>query len=288
MNILTFDIEEWFHILDHKSTQGESDWAKFDYRIHQNCDRILNYLEETNQKASFFCLGWIGEKFPEVIRKISDQGYEIGSHTHLHQLIYTQTQAQFEQDLARSIYTLEDIIGSKIKLFRAPGFSIIKDNLWALESLIKHGIETDSSIFPAPRQHGGIADFAIKEPFKFTHQGMEMKEFPINTRKVLGKEVIFSGGGYFRLFPYSWIKRFTFDASYVMTYFHPRDFDPGQPIISDLSFARKFKSYYGLKQSFDKLVRYTAEFEFIDIATATTRIDWSSKKVVPLGDLLAV
>lgn len=286
MNILTFDIEEWFHILDHKSTQGESDWAKFDYRIHENCDRILNYLDETKQKASFFCLGWIGEKFPEVIRKINEQGHEIGSHTHLHQLIYTQTQEEFEQDLSRSMHTLEDIIGDKITLFRAPGFSIIKDNLWALESLIKYGITTDSSIFPAPRQHGGIADFEIKEPFVFTHAGIKMKEFPINTHKLLGKEIIFSGGGYFRLFPYSLIKRLTNQTSYVMTYFHPRDFDPGQPVIADLSLARKFKSYYGLGSSFEKLKRYTAEFEFIDIAEADHRIDWSSKKTISLQDLI--
>lgn len=283
MRILSFDIEEWFHLLDHKATAKEEDWAKYDYRIHENSDRILSWLEETKQKATFFCLGWIADKFPEIIRDINQQGHEIGSHTHLHQLIYNQTQQEFEEDVKRSIDVLQQVSGQKIRSFRAPGFSIKNSNLWALESLIKLGIEVDSSIFPASRQHGGIADFEIQEPFLFEQNGMLLKEFPINVAQLLGQKFIFSGGGYFRLFPYTFIKNLTLKEPYTMTYFHPRDFDPDQPIIEGLSAIRRFKTYYGLDASFGKLKKYMAEIPFTDIRTVEEKIDWEAVPRVPIG-----
>ena len=124
MNILTFDIEEWFHILDNDSTKTEKEWSNYESRIHQNMERIFSVLDSVNVRASFFVLGWIAEKYPEVVREISKRGYEIGSHTTLHQLVYEQNREDFFQDVNRSIKTLEDISGEKIRMFRAPGFSI--------------------------------------------------------------------------------------------------------------------------------------------------------------------
>jgi peptidoglycan/xylan/chitin deacetylase (PgdA/CDA1 family) len=128
MNILTFDIEEWFHILDNESTKTINQWKNYEVRIHSNMERIFLLLEKHNQKATFFCLGWIAETYPEIIRKIVNRGYELGSHTRMHQLIYKQTPKEFASDLNFSVKTLEDITGQKVKYFRAPGFSIRKDN----------------------------------------------------------------------------------------------------------------------------------------------------------------
>ena len=282
MNILTFDIEEWFHILDNDSTKNENDWINYESRIHSNMDKIYEILDATNSKASFFVLGWIAEKYPELIREICDRGHEIGSHTHLHQLVYDQDRNTFYQDVDRSIKTLEDISGKKVRMFRAPGFSITETNKWAFEVLYELGIEIDSSVFPALRSHGGFAKFGTAEPSILNYNGAQLKEFPINACNILNKSLIFSGGGYFRLFPYNTIKSFTKKSNYVMSYFHPRDFDPKQPMIHDLSRIRKFKSYVGLNGSQKKLVNWLNDFEFTDIATANDIIDWKKVRKIEL------
>jgi len=275
MNILTFDVEEWFHILDNDSTKTEKEWNNFPSRIHQNMDRIFNMLEKSNQKASFFVLGWIAEKYPEVVRSITDKGYEIGSHTSYHQLVYEQTPKTFHVDIERSIKTLEDISGKKVTMFRAPGFSITESTKWAFETLIDLGIEIDSSIFPANRAHGGFSSYGEAKPSIISMGGVEIKEFPINTAKYMGKDIVFSGGGYFRIAPYRVIKKWTEKSDYIMTYFHPRDFDPNQPLIKDLSISRRFKSYVGLKSCESKLLKWMDQYDFVDINDATQSINWN-------------
>ena len=276
MNILTFDIEEWFHILDNSSTKTINEWSHFESRIHANLDRILLLLEKADQRATFFCLSWIAETYPEIIRQIVDRGYEIGSHTRMHQLVYEQTPEEFRNDVEHSIKTLEDISGKKVKYFRAPGFSITEQTKWALEILVELGIQIDSSIFPAQRSHGGFPSYKEPYPSIIKYNGIEIKELPINYVSILGEPVIFSGGGYFRLFPYAVVKHWTKNSNYVMTYLHPRDFDPGQPVIRDLNMLRKFKSYVGLKSSANKFIRWQNDFKFIDIQTADKIIDWDN------------
>ena len=282
MNILTFDIEDWFHILDNDSTKTEKDWSKYESRIHQNMDIIYEILDSAQVNASFFVLGWIAEKYPALVREICDRGYEIGSHTSLHQLVYEQDRKGFYQDVDRSIKVLEDISGKKVKMFRAPGFSITEQNKWAFEVLYELGIRTDSSVFPAGRSHGGFPTFGVASPSILRYNGIQLKEFPINTHTVFNKSVIFSGGGYFRLCPYKLIKYWTQKSDYVMSYFHPRDFDPDQPMIQGLSPQRKFKSYVGLKPSKNKLDTWLTDFEFIDIYTANNLINWEKAKIIQL------
>lgn len=282
MNILTFDIEEWFHLLDNDSTKTENEWGKFEVRIHENMDRIFSILEDKNVSASFFVMGWMAEKFPEVIREIGDRGYEIGSHTHLHQLVFDQSPQEFKSDVERSIKTLEDVSGQKVKFFRAPGFSITENNLWAFEILHELGIEIDCSVFPAGRAHGGLKSYGTAEPSVLKYNGIQLKELPINTHSIFGKQVIYSGGGYFRLLPYSLIKRWSQNDPYIMSYIHPRDLDPGQPMIGELSFPRKFKSYVGLKKAENKLKNWITDFEFVDIKTADSMINWDNVKKINL------
>jgi len=280
MNILTFDIEEWFHILDNDSTKTASEWQHYEERIHVNMDRIFQALDEAGAKATFFCLGWMVEKYPDVIKAIAQRGYEVGTHTTMHQLIYDQNPRVFEQDLERSVKTLEDAAGQKVRCFRAPGFSVREDNRWVFDILARQGIEIDCSIFPAPRAHGGFPSYKAVFPALIQYDGVRLKEFPINYITVFGKPVIFSGGGYFRLFPYPLIKRWARQSPYVMTYFHPRDFDAAQPVIAGLPLRRRFKSYIGLGGAYGKLQKLLRDFDFTDIATADKQIDWEKARTI--------
>jgi polysaccharide deacetylase family protein (PEP-CTERM system associated) len=280
MNILTFDIEEWFHLLDNDSTKTAKEWKKYESRVHRNVERIFSILETHQVKATFFCVGWIAETYPEIVREIVSRGHEVGTHTRMHQLVYEQTPEEFNKDMEFSVKTLEDVTGQKVKYFRAPGFSIREDNKWAFEVLAKNGIEVDCSIFPAPRAHGGFPTYTEPIPSLLKYKSIELKELPINYINILRKPIIFSGGGYFRLFPYSLIKRWTAQSDYVMTYLHPRDFDASQPVIQELSLTRKFKSYVGLKGAEKKLNQWLTDFQFIDIGTAVKMIDWERVPVV--------
>lgn len=274
MNILTFDIEEWFHILDHADTKTEKEWSNFEYRLDANMDRIFELLEKKNQKATFFCLGWVAREFPYILKKINNYGYEIATHSDRHQLAYEQSRSEFKSDLEKSIKSIEDTTGVKVKTYRAPGFSVMEENKWVYEELINQGIEVDCSIFPAKRSHGGFESYGEATPSILSINGLEIKEFPINLYPILGRDLIFSGGGYFRLLPYFIVKHMMKNSNYVMTYFHPRDFDPNQPMIENLSMARKFKSYYGLNNSFSKLEKLISDFEFIDVQTAIDKTNW--------------
>ena len=282
MNILTFDIEEWFHILDNSKTEGVSSWSEFECRIHKNIETIFEIIEEKNVSATFFIVGWIAEKYPEIVKKISDKGYEIGSHTHYHQLAYKQERLNFYNDIEKSIKTLEDIIGKKVESFRAPGFSITEKNKWAFEVLYELGIKFDASIFPAGRAHGGFPTYGLALPSIIEYNGIQIKEFPINTHNFIFFPMIFSGGGYFRILPYNLIKLLTKKSQYVMTYFHPRDFDFNQPMVPGLSIKRKFKSYVGLKHCKPKLIKWLNEFKFVDMKTADLMIDWKNTDIVKL------
>lgn len=282
MNILTFDIEEWFHILGHSSTKHERSWGKYESRIRQNMDRIFQILEDTNSKATFFCLGWVAKKYPDVVKRIHENGYEIGTHSHLHQLAYEQTPEEFEEDLTMSIGMIENVTGEKVKLYRAPGFSLKNSNRWVFDTLIKNGIEIDCSVFPAKRSHGGYDKFGSSTPCLVQANGSFIKEFPISTFSTINQTLIYSGGGYFRFMPYKLIRLLMKKNSYNMTYFHPRDFDPEQPIIKDLSLIRKFKSYYGLEYAEEKLKKLLFEFPFTDIRSANNSIDWGNCDIIKI------
>lgn len=275
MNILTFDTEEWFHLLDNDSTRSEAQWVNYEKRIEGNVGRILDILDSTNTKATFFVIGWVAKTYPDLVRRISER-HEIGSHTMNHQLVWQQTQEEFRQDVEESIHRLEDITGKKITKFRAPGFSIRESEGWAFETLYDLGITTDSSVFPAHHAHGGMPSYPGKGPALIKHQGAIIREFPIPFRTVAGKHIIFSGGGYFRLFPYRFIKKWSAESSdYLLSYIHPRDLDANQPMIKELNMLRRFKSYYGLADAERKLRNWLTDFKFVDLAEAERSIDWN-------------
>lgn len=283
MNVLTFDIEEWFHLLDFDATRTEAEWGRYEVRIHENVERIFRILEETNTKATFFIIGWIAKTYPGVVRKIAEK-YQVGCHTMSHQLVWQQSPGDFRNDVEHGIKLLEDITGQKVTSFRAPGFSIRESEGWAFEYLKELGIEYDCSVFPAVHAHGGMPTFGNAQPAVIDYHGIRMKEFPVTTRNVFGRHIIFSGGGYFRFFPYPVIKRWSKDSNdYLLSYIHPRDLDAGQPVLEGLPLKRRFKSYVGLKGAEKKLCRFLTDFHFTDIHEADKMVNWTKAPVIELA-----
>jgi polysaccharide deacetylase family protein (PEP-CTERM system associated) len=282
MNILTFDVEEWFHLLDNDSTRSEEQWKRYEVRIHENMDRIFRILDDTGTKATFFIIGWIARTYPEVVKRIAER-YEIGSHTMTHQLVWQQSPDEFRCDVDSSIKLLQDLTGKPVRYFRAPGFSIRESESWAFGILHDLGIEVDCSIFPAHHAHGGFPSYGKGEPAILDVNGKQIKEFPISTREIRGRHLIYSGGGYFRLFPYWLIKRWaTEDTDYLLSYIHPRDLDAGQPVIAGLPLSRRFKSYVGLAHAESKLRQFLFDFEFTDLGNGISQIDWSKVRHIDL------
>lgn len=279
MNILTFDIEDWY-CRDVES--GNKEWDKLECRIYDGVDRILDSLAERNLKGTFFIVGWLAEHHPSVIKKIAEAGHQIGCHTYQHDLLTTFDKKALFEDTKKAKFLIEDAIGKEITAFRAPAFSITRDNLYAFEVLGELGFTIDCSIFPTKRDFGGMPDYGASEPRIIEHCGYKFKEFPINPAIVLGKDIVFSGGGYFRLFPYSLIKTLTKRQDYTMTYFHPSDFDAEQPIMPSLSTRQHIKCRIGLKTAYGKYLKYLDDFDFINIEQADKLIDWTKVPIVKL------
>lgn len=276
MNILTFDIEDWYNC---DFISEDFNWDKHEVRIYEGVDRILKELDHRNLKGTFFCLGWLAEKHPDVIHAINNAGHHIGCHSYQHQLSFRFSDKEFKQDTYKSKSLLEDVIGAKVDAFRAPGFSITENNTNALTILSELGFEYDCSLFPADHDYGGFKSYGQSEPALLNlPNGKSLKEFPINIQSVYNKNIVFSGGGFFRLFPYPLIKHWGNKSEYMMTYFHPRDFDVDQPVIADLPAMRKFKSYVGIKGAFSKFQKLLNDFEFVNVKEADRQIDWSKAK----------
>lgn len=280
MNILTFDIEDWYNC--DFITPGFN-WDKYEVRIYEGVERILQELATRDLKATFFCLGWVAEKHPDVIRRIHAQKHHVGCHSYRHELSFRFDREGFRQDTEKSKKLIEDLIGESVDAFRAPGFSISEQNAWAFEVLAESGFKYDCSIFPAAHDYGGFSSYGKAEPAILKlNNGTQLKEFPVNIQDVLGKKIVFSGGGYFRFIPYRLIKYWASRSSYLMTYFHARDFDPGQPMIDSLPLIRKFKSYVGLSRAFAKFQKLLKDFEFVNVKKANELIDWKISRVIAL------
>lgn len=283
MNILTFDIEDWYNC---DFISGDFDWDKHEVRIYDGVRRILEELDRRNQKGTFFCLGWLAEKHPIIIKEIADRGHQIGCHSYQHELSHRFTPEEFIADTSKAKALIEGVIGKKINIFRAPGFSITKNNIWALKALADMGFEYDCSMFPAPHDYGGMPSYGEGVPKLIDlGDGRFIKEFPINIHQVAGKNLVFSGGGFFRLFPYWLIKSWAKKSEYMMTYFHPRDFDAGQPVVPGLPLMRRFKSYVGIKGAFKKFQKLLNDFTFVNVVEADNMLDWDKVSILKLSEL---
>jgi len=276
VNVLTIDLEEWFHIFDESAV---SEWGSKDVRIFKNTERILHHLRIKNIRATFLVLGWIARKYPQLVNEISSQGHEIGTHSDHHIPVYIQNRDQFRNDLVSSINALEDVIQKKIEIYRAPGFSIRKENAWAFEELAKQGIIVDLSVFPGALGCGGMAFDDCVHPYVINTQYGPLKELPISVINLFGIRMALYGGGYFRLLPYPFMKMMGRHRSYKMAYFHPRDFDYEQPRIK-LKLKKYFKAYVGLKTAFRKFEKLLNEESFTSVTDAVNKIQWSNMKSI--------
>ena len=292
MNILTFDIEEWYL---EKACFGDrkEKYQIFDYYLSQ----ILEQLDERHTIATFFCVGGMAREFPEVVRKIANHGHEIGCHSNQHVWLNKLTEKQLFADTRDAIDSIEQCIGQKVLSYRAPAFSIGEHNKWALGILAQCGIERDASIFPAARDFGGFCAFGSQEPCIVKYEGLEIKEFPITTARLIGKDVAYSGGGYFRFFPLSFIVREMKKSDYAMTYFHIGDLIPESESMMTKEayeeyfkqkgtllnrYKRHIKSNLGKKGAFCKMKKLINRFEYVSIDEASSQIDWKSAPVVVL------
>lgn len=252
MNILSFDIEEWYIEKVYKS--GEQ-WK---YRAYDDMlDRILALLDNHSIKATFFCLGSLVGHFPYVVKKIAENGHEIGCHSLNHRWVNKMTKDEFFNDTYSAVNALQDCTGKKVESFRAPAFSIGESNKWAFEVLEKIGIKNDASIFPGMRDFGGFPSFSEgSHPSIIKYGECGINEFPITLGKVsfVGKSIAYSGGGYFRLMPMCFVKSQMDKADYVMCYFHIADLvDFKSKLMTRDEYERYFKEPGTVK---NRILRY--------------------------------
>ena len=292
MNILTFDIEEWYLEKMYFGNHAEK-YKEFDRYLGE----ILDTLDERNLKGTFFCVGGMGREFADVVKRIAERGHEVGCHSDVHSWLNKMTPEECLADTHKAIDSLEQVIGKKVKSYRAPAFSIGASNKWAFEVLTECGIERDASIFPAIRDFGGFAEFGKKIPTIVKYKDITIKEFPICTTRLLGSEVAYSGGGYFRFFPLWFVKREMAKSEYSMTYFHIEDLlaetekimtkekyeeyfkEPG---TVKARYIRYIKSNLGKKTAFKKLKRLITETDFLNLEQASQRMDWQSVPIIEL------
>ena len=257
---LSFDIEDWFTVRNMRELIREDQWDQLDYRVHIGVDYLLEQCEKHKIKATFFILGWIAERSPDLIKKIHHQGHEIASHGYSHTPIDLLTPESFEEDLQKSLEILERITGEKILGYRAPSFSITKKTSWAIDILKKYGLKYDSSVFITQHPDYGISDF----PKEITELGEDFVEIPMQKSSVYGVQLPVCGGGYFRMFPYHFIKKGLISSQKkgpTVLYFHPWEFDPKHPRMP-LSALKKFRHYIGLNGNRKKFERLLSDFKF--------------------------
>jgi polysaccharide deacetylase family protein (PEP-CTERM system associated) len=292
MNILTFDIEEWYLEKAYFGAK-QTKYAEYDRLLEE----ILQKLSEKSLKGTFFCVGKMATDFPTVVRKIFDAGHEIGCHSNTHQWLNKMTFDEAMEDTHAAVDALEQCIGQKVLSYRAPAFSIGSNNKWAFEVLASNGITCDASVFPASRDFGGFPEFAKMEPTAVKYNGIEIHEFPIVTTKALGKQVAYSGGGYFRFFPYTFVEKRMKKVPYSMTYFHLGDLCPvisgvmtkeeyegyfNEPGTAKARYLRYFKTNLGVGGNKKKLFKLLARMKFDNLMEADQQIDWSLQPVVSI------
>jgi polysaccharide deacetylase family protein (PEP-CTERM system associated) len=260
-NLLTIDVEEWFHASAIDRYIGPEQWDHLEPRVVANVQRLLEILAFHQTRATFFILGWVAERFPELVREIDAHGHEIASHGHRHRLIYNLSPDQFREYLVSSKTILEDIIGRPVIGYRATSFSIVTKTLWALDMIKDAGFVYDSSIFPIGHHDlYGIEGFPR---FPYAHAN-GLVEIPPSTLQIVGKNIPFGGGGYFRLYPYwlTWlgIRKINREGYPVMVYLHPWELDPDCPRVSQADRRTRFRQYVNLRRTEPRIKRLLEDF----------------------------
>jgi polysaccharide deacetylase family protein (PEP-CTERM system associated) len=260
-NALTIDVEDYFQVSAFAPHIARSDWEQRECRVERNVERILAMLAEHEVKATFFTLGWIAERYPQVVRAIVADGHELASHGYGHQRVSDLTRDEFGADIRRAKAILEDLSGVAVVGYRAPSFSIVATNLWALDSVAQAGYRYSSSIYPIHHDHYGMPDAP-----RFAHRvNAGLIEIPATTLRVLRRNLPSSGGGYFRLLPYAasrWMLRRvnSIDGQAAVFYFHPWEIDADQPRVQGIGVKTHFRHYLNLGRMEHRLQRLLGDF----------------------------
>ncbi len=265
-NAFTVDVEDYFQVTAFERDIRRDDWDNFPSRVVPNTQRLLELLAAQDVRGTFFVLGWVASRYPDLIQDIHAAGHEIASHSYWHRLVYQQTPDEFREDLRASKQILEDLIGQPVTMYRAPSFSITRRSLWALEILVEEGFTVDSSIFPIRHDRYGIHDAKTSLHQIDTPSG-PLWEFPPSVVRMGRLNLPVSGGGYFRLYPFalsaSCLRRINQShRAPFMFYVHPWEIDPRQPRLRVGSFSSRARHYVGLTRTHSRLDALLSAFPF--------------------------
>jgi polysaccharide deacetylase family protein (PEP-CTERM system associated) len=282
-NYLSIDVEDYFQVSAFESVSPRETWTHRASRVEQNTEQILALLESRAVEATFFILGWVAEHYPDVPRKIAGQGHEIASHGHGHQRICNLSRRDFREDVRSSKAFLEDLTGMPVYGYRAPSYSISNDTKWAFDELFEAGYRYDSSIFPIKHDFYGMSDwprfsgYAVKTEDgtwcaseTAMAESRNIRELPITTVKIFGRNLPIAGGGYFRLLPYPvtrWgLRRINLqDRKPFVFYLHPWEFDSRQPRMKNIGYKSRFRHYLNLHKTGERFTQLLDDFEFTSI-----------------------
>ena len=263
VNALTIDVEDYFQVSAFAPFIARSEWPQRECRVEGNVERILAMLGKHETKATFFTLGWIAERYPQLVRDIVAQGHELASHGYGHQRAFDLSEADFFDDIDSAKKLLEDIGGVAVRGYRAPSFSIGRTNLWAFDSLARAGYRYSSSIYPIRHDHYGMPDAP-----RFAHEARAgVLEIPVTTLRMGGRNFPSSGGGYFRLLPYAlsrWMLRQVNarDGQPAIFYFHPWEIDADQPRVAGIDAKTRFRHYVNIERMPARLNQLLGDFSW--------------------------
>ena len=260
---LSFDVEDYFQVSAFEGQCPAERWPALQCRVEANTERLLTILDSNDTQATFFILGWVAERYPNLIKQIAAAGHEIASHGYNHQRINLLTQTEFKEDIHSAKQLLEDLTGQEVKGYRAPSFSFSEQTPWTFDELLEAGYRYSSSINPVPHDLYGYSS-APRTPFQWDNGLLEV---PVTTCELLGRRIPCAGGGYFRLYPYSLFKWLMRRASQQLNnpavfYLHPWELDPEQPRIEGASLKSRFRHYINLNKTEPRLRQLLQDFHW--------------------------
>jgi len=262
LNAMTVDVEDYFHVQAFANIIDPKDWDSLPSRVESNTSRMLDLFAEKKATATFFVLGWVAERFPALVRRMADGGHEIASHSYGHQRIFTQTPAQFREDVRKAKGLIEDAAGKQVRGYRAPTFSLNTKTWWAYDVLGEEGYSYSSSIYPVARDNYGMPD-APRTPFLPTDAG-SMIEIPMSTVRYGQRNLPASGGGFFRLLPYGVsrhaLARVNRAEGPSIFYCHPWEIDPEQPRVAGANLKSRVRHYLNLSAMERRISRLLDDF----------------------------
>ncbi len=263
-NAMSVDVEDYFQVSAFEHHIDRTAWDSLPCRVERNTDRILQLFADHGVSATFFTLGWVAERYPQLLRRMVESGHEVASHGYSHVRVTNQSPDEFRADVVRTKALLEDVTGQEVRGYRAASYSIGAKNLWALDILEETGHRYSSSIYPIRHDLYGMPE---APRFAFQPNGGTMIEVPVTTVELFERNYPCGGGGYFRLLPYA-LSRWAMhrvnerDGQSCVFYFHPWELDPEQPRQSGLGFKTRFRHYLNLRRMEQRLTRLLQDFRW--------------------------